>query len=137
MHHYSLLLIYTPLSTQTSTAPNSRAVISLWRRCFELQEKQEEATLEEIVRALEAEIFDGDSTNPPIRSSSAVAAREEFLADYYRSMMAQRQPPVLVAATPSTGTNISRPLGSLLTTMSPSLLVPRQDDSSDYIYLPQ
>jgi hypothetical protein len=112
-------------------------VISLWRRFFELQNKQEEETLEEIVRALEAENFDGDSTNPPIRSSSAVAAREEFLADYYRGIMAQRQPPVPVAATPNTGSNISRPLESPFTTMSPSLLVPRQDDSSDYIYLPQ
>lgn len=86
------------------------------------------------MRALEAENFQ-DVTNPPIRSVSATAAREEFLADYYRAIVSRSQPTMHVATTASTETNTPRPHDSQIAT--PSLLIPTQDVTPDYIYLPQ
>lgn len=123
---------------KTSTEPNSRAVISLWRRCFELREQQEEEKLEEIVRALEAEISEIEPSNHPIRSKYAAIARAELLADYYRDMMTRRQPTVNEATTVVMGTNTFISVDSqMMTNTPPSLLVPRHDGSQDFIYLPQ
>jgi len=59
---------------QTATTPNSWATICLWRRFFEIQEKEEAERMDEVTAALQ----EAQEHLTPIRNPEVVAARIEF-----------------------------------------------------------
>ena len=67
-------------------APNSWAVICLWRRFFQLREEEQEQHIEVIARALEQEIDEREDC--PIGCEEVVQARREYLREYYRQVLA-------------------------------------------------
>ena len=116
MNCYTFLLIILIKIIQTVTAPNSIAAIALWRRFFELKEKEEEETIEEIAQIFEQE-FDVKDFDP-INAPNVIQARQESKKESYRDMLQSTQ-------------SIQRSTQSL---NCPDLSVPVQDE---FMYLAQ
>jgi hypothetical protein len=77
------------LFKQTSTAANSWATVSLWRRFFEQRELEEEEQLAIIADTfvdLHYENDDGDENLSPVEAEEARQARINFVRDCYRNL---------------------------------------------------
>jgi hypothetical protein len=118
----TVVFLFPFFSAQTSTVPNSTAVVSLWRRFFELKDQKDEEKLQEILSALEEE---GCYMSAPIQSETVVAARNEFLREPYRPLMGTRSQPTPISLTRESPSQL------------PNLLVPSAEGGSDYVYRAQ
>jgi hypothetical protein len=70
---------------QTAVAPNSWAVICLWRRFFQLRDEESEQSAEILAAALEQVVDDRDDC--PIACDEVAQARRDCIRDYYRQIL--------------------------------------------------
>lgn len=75
------------LPAKTAVAPNSWAVICLWRRFFQLREEQNERSVEAMASAIDQVVE--DRVFRPIACEEVVQARRDILMDYYRRILDQ------------------------------------------------
>lgn len=72
------------MSIQTAVAPNSWAVVCLWRRFFALREQEQDLRLALVEEALERELGE----DCPVDGRVAREARETVVREAYRGMTA-------------------------------------------------
>jgi hypothetical protein len=133
-----LFVAWAKFRLQTSVGPNSKAIVGLWRRFFELKEKEEEERLEVISSALEDDVF-GGIWKDPINSEHAIAARREMVCGHYRQVLGRN---CISTMTSSVVTTTSPPMVQAVdrnqsSTFLPSLPGTRNEDPMDFLHLAQ
>eukprot|EP00565_Helicotheca_tamesis_P008441 CAMPEP_0185724476 /NCGR_PEP_ID=MMETSP1171-20130828/947_1 /TAXON_ID=374046 /ORGANISM="Helicotheca tamensis, Strain CCMP826" /LENGTH=151 /DNA_ID=CAMNT_0028392335 /DNA_START=116 /DNA_END=571 /DNA_ORIENTATION=- len=65
--------------------PNSWAYVSIWRRFFELQEEEQEETIQIMAEVLEESASEENAR--PVASEENARARAEYVKEYYRTLV--------------------------------------------------
>mmetsp|Transcript_29022 Transcript_29022/g.43164 ORF Transcript_29022/g.43164 Transcript_29022/m.43164 type:complete len:143 (-) Transcript_29022:180-608(-) len=136
----SLLRLIPHGGGQVLPPPNSWALVSLWRRFFQMQEEEREEAMQIMAEALEKPASVDNAR--PTASDEAYNARMEFLKEHYRALLTSNAGTMgglggSVGITPSTAeTTPTMQRHENQQVHNPNLDIPTQDGQS-YVTLAQ
>jgi hypothetical protein len=129
--------LFLSLLFQTSTAPNSWATISLWRRFIQLKDKKNEEAVDVVAQAMEQTT--NERENCPAGCEVMKQARDDSLRDHYRKIISTPSQGTIVSAhTLQRAEHPARSCEGANLTRRPNLQIPTTTGGNQgYIYLAQ